>query len=310
MPNDRCHLIVDSCSDLPPDVVNQPGITLLRFPYVVDNGTFEDDLFQSVTAKEFYDAMRKGKEPSTAQLPIPVIEGVFREAAEEGTPTVYLSFTSGLSGSLDAAMLVRDRIVEEYPDFELHVVDTKLASIAEGFLVFEAMSQWERGASAAELAEWAEEARFFVDCEFMVEDLETLKRGGRIPGTVAAAGAALDVKPLLTIDIEGKLQLVGVARGRKKGIKQLIDYYEKRVSADGSSRCVFLGNSDCPKDMQRLRDGLEKLDDGLMFVESSIGPVIGSHVGPGMVALVFWGSDKRESMTVADRIARRIKGAN
>lgn len=309
MTNDRCHLIVDSCADVPPELIDQPGITLLRFPYIIDNGTFEDDLFQTVSAKEFYDGMRKGKEPSTAQLSIPVIEDTFRAAAEDGTPTVYLSFTSGLSGSYDVAMLVRDRILDEYPDFELHVVDTLLASIAEGMLVFEAINQWERGVSAQELAEWAEEARYFIDCEFMVEDLETLKRGGRIPSTVAAAGAALDVKPLLTIDAEGKLQLVGVARGRKKGIKQLIDYYEKHVDAENPSRYVFLGNADCPKDMQRLREGLQKLDDGLLFVESSIGPVIGSHVGPGMVAIVFWGADKRESLSVADRIARRIKGA-
>lgn len=308
MSNDRCHLIVDSCSDVPWELIDQPGITLLRFPYVVDNGTFEDDLFQSTTSKEFYDAMRKGKEPSTAQLSIPLLEDTFRAAAEEGTPCVYLSFTSGLSGSYDVAMLVRDRILEEFPDFELYVVDTLLASIAEGFFVFEAINQWERGVDAKELAEWAEEARFFVDCEFMVEDLETLKRGGRIPSSVAAAGAALDVKPLLSIDVEGKLQLIGVARGRKKGIKQLIDCFEKRADKTGGSRYVFLGNADCPKDMQRLKEGLQKLDDGLIFIESSIGPVIGSHVGPGMVAISFWGSDKRESLSMADRIARRIKG--
>lgn len=304
----KCHLIVDSCADVPPELIDQPGITLLKFPYIVDGGTFEDDLFQTVTAKEFYDGMRKGKEPSTAQLSIPLLEETFRAAAEEGTPTVYLSFTSGLSGSYDVAMLVRERILEEYPDFELYIVDTLLASIAEGFLVFAAINQWERGASAKELADWAREALYFVDCEFMVDDLEALKRGGRIPATVAAAGAALDVKPLLTIDVEGKLQLVGVARGRKKGIRQLVDYYEKHAADEGRGRYVFLGNSDCPKDMQRLREGLEKLDDGLLFIESSIGPVIGSHVGPGMVALVFWGSDKRESLSVADRIAKRIKG--
>ncbi len=306
----KCHLIVDSCSDVPPELIDRPGITLLKFPYIIDGGTFDDDLFQTITAKDFYDGMRKGKEPSTAQLSIPLLEQTFREAAEEGTPTVYLSFTSGLSGSYDVAMLVREQILGEYPDFELYVVDSLLASIAEGFLVFEAISQWERGASAKELADWATEARYFVDCEFMVDDLDALKRGGRIPSTVAAAGAALDVKPLLTIDIDGKLQLVGVARGRKKGIRQLAEYYEKHVVNDGRGRYAFIGNSDCPKDMQRLREGLEKVDSGLLFIESSIGPVIGSHVGPGMVAVVFWGSDKRESLSVADRIAKRIKGGN
>lgn len=306
MPN--CHLIVDSCSDLPFEVVDREGITLLEFPYIEDGETLYDDLFQSVTAKDFYDGMRKGAEPSTAQLSVSVLQDTFRKAAEAGVPTVYMSFTSGLSGSYDVAMLVRDRILEEFPDFELYVVDTKLASVAEGFIVFEAISIWEKGASAKELAEWVEEAYNFVDCEFMVEDLDSLRRGGRIPSTVAVAGAALDVKPILTIDMDGKLQLTGVARGRKKAIRHLAEYFKKNVSSEGRTRYVFLGNSDCPKDMERLREMILKIDPTVLFVESSIGPVIGSHTGPGMLAVVFWGDDRRENLSMADRIAKRIRG--
>lgn len=306
MPN--CNLIVDSCSDLPYELVDREGITLLKFPYIEGGETFDDDLFRSVSAKEFYDGMRKGAEPSTAQLSVPLLQDTFRAAAEAGVPTVYMSFTSGLSGSFDVAMLVRDQILEEFPDFELHVVDTKLASIAEGFIVFEAISLWEKGATARELAEWTEEAHNYVSCEFMVEDLDALKRGGRIPSSVAVAGAALDVKPILTIDLDGKLQLTGVARGRKKAMRHMADFYEKNVNTDGPTRYVFLGNADCPKDMERLKGMIQKVDPDTLFLESSIGPVIGSHTGPGMLAVVFWGDDKRENLSVADRIAKRIKG--
>lgn len=306
MPN--CHLIVDSCSDLPFELVDREGITLLKFPYIQDGETHDDDLFQSVSAKDFYEGMRKGKEPSTAQLSVPLLQDTFRAAAEAGVPTVYLSFSSGLSGSYDVAMLVRDQILEEYPDFELHVVDTKLASVAEGFLVFEAISLWEKGATAEELAAWTEEAHNYMGCEFMVEDLDALKRGGRIPSSVAVAGAALDVKPLLTIDLEGKLQLTGVARGRKKAMRHLAEHYEKNVNTDGRTRYVMLGNADCPKDMERLKGMIQKADPDALVIESSIGPVIGSHTGPGMLAVVFWGDDKRENLSVADRIVKRIKG--
>lgn len=306
MPN--CHLIVDSCCDLPAELFDHEGITLLKFPYIEGEETFEDDLFQSISAKEFYDGMRKGDEPSTAQLSVPLLQDTFRAAAEAGTPTVYLSFTSGLSGSYDVAMLVRDQVLEDFPDFELYVVDTKLASVAEGFLVFEALRIWENGATARELADWAEEARNFVDCEFMVEDLDALKRGGRIPSSVAVAGAALDVKPLLTIDADGKLQLTGVARGRKKAIRHLAEFYDKNVDRESRTRYVVLGNADCPKDMERLRSMIEKEDPDALIVESSIGPVIGSHTGPGMLAVVFWGADKRLNLSMADRIAKRIKG--
>lgn len=304
----KCNLIIDSCCDLPASIVNSSDVTLLNFSYEMGGGTFKDDLFQTLDASSFYNSMRNGEEPTTSQLSIQLLQDVFEKAANDGIPTVYLSFSSGLSGSCDVAMLVRDRICEQYPDFELYVVDTKLASIAEGFLAFEAIQQYQNGMSAKELADWADEAKYFIDCEFMVDDLIALKRGGRIPATVAVAGTALDVKPLLTIDIEGKLTLVGVARGRKKGIKQLIEYCEKNISNDGISKVVFIGDSDCPKDLQRLKEGLQKIDDSTVFIESSIGPVIGSHVGPGMLACVFWGSDKRDNLSVAERIAKKVKG--
>lgn len=306
----KCNLIIDSCCDLPHDVIDREGVRLLEFPYIMDGETFADDLFQSVGAAEFYGGMRKGAEPSTSQLSIPVITEAFNAAAESGVPTVYLSFSSGLSGSFDVAVLVADQVRAEHPDFELHLVDTHLASVAEGLLVYEALHQREKGLTAAELASWAEEARYFVNEEFMVDDLEALRRGGRIPGSVAVAGSALDVKPLLNIDAEGKLALVGVARGRKKGIKQLADYYAKNVAESVARQCVVIGHSDCPKDAQRLKDALLKIDENILFVESFIGPVIGSHVGPDMLAVVFWGHDKRENMSVADRIARRVKGGN
>lgn len=304
----KCNLIVDSCCDLPPELLERDDIQLLKFPYIVDGETFEDDMYQSRSVTDFYDLMRNGSEPTTAQLSVPQLMAAFETAVAEGVPTVYLSFSSGLSGSFDTAQLVRDQVLEAHPDFELYLVDTKLASVAEGLLVYEAIRQMDNGMSARELADWAEEARFFVDCEFMIEDLDVLRRGGRIPGSVAVAGAALDVKPLLTIDIEGKLQLIGVARGRKKGIKALVEYFQKNASQDEPSRCVVVGNADCAKDAQRLEEALRKVDEKLFFVEGNVGPVIGSHVGVGMLALVFWGSDKREKLSVADRIARRVKG--
>lgn len=306
----KCNLIIDSCCDLPPHVVDREGVYLLKFPYILDGQTFEDDLFQSVSAPEFYGAMRKGAEPSTSQISMPVIIDAFNAAVDSGTPTVYLSFSSGLSGSFDAAMLVYEQVRAAHPDFELYVVDTHLASVAEGLFVYEAINQREKGLSAAELASWAAEARCFINEEFMVDDLEALRRGGRIPASVAVAGSALDVKPLLNIDADGKLALVGVARGRKKGIKQLVEYYQRNAAGDGPSRCVTIGHADCPKDAQRLKDALLKVDENIMFLECSIGPVIGSHVGPDMLAVVFWGQDKRENLSVADRIARRVKGGN
>lgn len=302
-----CNLIIDSCCDLPFEVVDRDGVDLVEFSYVMSDGEHADDLYRTSSAHDFYQAMREGEEPTTAQVPVRVFRKVFERAIESGVPTVCLSFSSGLSGSYEAAALVRDQMVEEHPDAELYLVDTRLASVAEGLLVYEALQQREKGLTARELAEWAEEARYFVDAEFMVEDLESLRRGGRIPASVAFAGSKLDVKPMLTIGQDGKLSLAGVARGRKKGLKQLAEYYQKRVVDKGPGQCVVIANADCEKDAERLKEVLAKVDDSILFLESSVGPVIGSHVGPGMIAMVFWGNDKREELSVADRIARKVK---
>ena len=303
----KCNLIIDSCCDLPFEVIDRPGVQLLEFPYIDEKGEHSDDLYRTITPHEFYEGMRAGSQPSTAQVPVTVFHDVFSKAIESGVPTVYLSFTSGLSGSFNTAVMMRDQLIAEHPEAELYLVDTHLASVAEGLLVHEALRQRDKGLTARELAQWAEEARYFVDAEFMVDDLESLRRGGRIPSTVAYAGAKLDVKPLLNISIEGKLALTGVARGRKKGIRQLAEYCSKRMTDQMPGRYVVIGNADCPKDAARLKELLAKEDDNLLFLESSIGPVIGSHVGPGMLAVVFWGGDKREELSVADRIARKIK---
>lgn len=304
----KCNLIIDSCCDLPYSVVDREGVTLVKFPFLFGEEEHLDDLGQTMTPKEFYGRMRAGEEPTTAQVSVPAYTEAFAEAAESGVPTVYLSFSSGLSGSYDVSLMVRDQLKERYPDMELHIVDTRLASVAEALLVYEALRQRDKGLTASELAAWAEEARNYVNCLFMVDDLEALRRGGRIPDSVAYAGAKLDVKPMLTIGIDGRLSLKGVARGRKKGIKQLAEYYAARAAKDAPSNCVVTGNADCPKDLERLHEAVAKDDEGVLFLDGNIGPVIGSHVGPGMIALVFWGKDRREDLSVADRIARKVKG--
>lgn len=304
----QCNLIIDSCCDLPHEVVNREGVYLLKFPYIDGEGEHLDDLFSTRTAHDFYEAMRNGSEPHTAQISMTALREAFEWAHEQGKPAVYLGFSSGLSGTFDTACLYLEQVKQEIPDLDVRMVDTQVASIAEGFLVYEAMRQRERGLTADEMVAWAEEAHFFVDRQFMVDDLDALRRGGRIPASVAYAGSKLDVKPLLGITADGKLAVTGVARGRKKGIKALYEYYLKRHSSDAPGQNVVIGNADCPKDAERLMNLLSKEDDSLMFLETNIGPVIGSHVGPGMIAIVFWGQDARNDISMADRIANKVRG--
>lgn len=304
----KCNLIIDSCCDLPYELIDREGVYLLKYPYTDSSGEHLDDLYQSISDHDFYEGMRNGEEPQTAQIPMVAFNEAFDWAHNEGLPCVFLSFSSGLTGTFDTAQIVLEQKKQEHPGLELYAVDTKLASVAEALLVYEALRQRERGLSAKELADWASEAHYFINEEFMLDDLEALRRGGRIPSSVAHAGAKLDVKPLLTIDDEGKLALSGVARGRKKGIKALVEYYEKNKADDMPNNNIVIGHSDCPKDAQRLVELLRKIDESAIVIESRIGPVIGSHVGPGMLAIVFWGEDSRLNMSVADRLAHKVKG--
>ena len=307
MPEICCNVIIDSCCDLPASVVDVPGVEVLKFPYLLDDEEHVDDMYTSMSPHDYYEKLRKGSQTSTAQIPVTVFLDAFERAVASGVPTVYLSFTSGLSGSCDTAMLLRDQVVAEHPEAELYVVDTKLASIAEGVLIYEAIRQRANGLTAKELVDWANEARFFVNELFMVDDLDALRRGGRIPASVAFAGAKLDVKPMLDISLDGRLSLVSVARGRKKGLRQLADFYQKHAVDIGEGGYVVIGSADCPKDVERLKAEICKIDDTVLFLETSIGPVIGGHVGPAMIAISFMGMDSREDLSVSDRIARRVR---
>ena len=178
----KCNLIIDSCCDLPLEMVQREGVYLVEFPFLFDTEQHLDDFGVSMPAKEFYDRMRKGNFPTTSQISIPAYTEVFERAAQSGIPTVYLSFSSALSGSYNVSLLVRDQLQEKYPEMQLHIVDTKLASVAEGALVYEALRQRDAGLTAEELVEWAEEARYFLNMMFMVDDLESLHSRWRCCG--------------------------------------------------------------------------------------------------------------------------------
>lgn len=307
-PKRKCNLIIDSCCDLPADLVASFGVDLIEFTFLMNDGEHLDDLGVSMSYHEFYERMRKGEQPKTSQVPYITLRRSMEKACLSGIPTVYLCFTSALSGTYDAAMQVRRDLTETYPSQELYVVDTKLPSAAEGLLVIEAMRQLDRGLSAQEMVAWAEEARYYVNGYFTLPDLESLRRGGRIPDMAAIAGSKLDIKPIITFDTDGRLVFAGVARGRKKSLKQLLVYYEERRLVDANNT-IIVATADALKEQKSIAEQLLKSNEGKVSLwQTQIGPVIGSHVGPGMVALVFWGPDRRKRISLGDRIANVVSG--
>ena len=309
----KFNLFVDSCCDLTKEFLDANNVDVFHFTYV-DRKDPEgglsgvDDLFVSRTPGEFYGAMRAGAEPMTSQPSQAEFENAFRAAAESGVPTVYLAFTSGLSGCYEGAVTALERIKEEKgQDVEIYVVDSKQASTALTVLVLESIRQRDKGLTAQEFVRWAEETRYFVHTIVMVDDLKSLSRGGRIPSGVAVIGSLLDVKPMLTIDVDGKLAMAGMARGRKKAMRKFVEFYNKNHVPSEYDNVVCLGNADCAADMRHFAKMLTKEDDSALIVETNIGPTIGCHVGPGMMSCCFWGTDRRSSASVGDRIASEVR---
>ncbi len=303
----KVNIIVDTCGDFDPLVAHALDVTIIGFPFVVNGEEHIDDLWETMSAKEFYDAMRKGADVSTSAVTPGRYLEIFEEAAKKGVPTVYLSFTAGLSSSIRAAEEAANMVKDEYPGFEIYVVDNKCPSAAAELLAVEAVHQADMGASAKDLVAWAEEARYYIQGYFTLDNFDALAKGGRIPPQAAAIGGKLDIKPELSYDTAGALSLKRMCRGRKKALRAIIDDFKDQFTGEFNLP-VAIVSSDAEKDADFL-ESLVRHEPGcedLAVIRSSVSPVIGSHVGPGMVALIFWGKDRREKTSLADRIARAV----
>lgn len=304
------HIIMDSCADFAPGIAEQLGVEVIQFPYVGPDGEHFDDGWKTISAKEFFDSMCRDKKlhyTTSAITPGHYLE-VFERAAEVGKPTVYLCFTAALSSSFYAARQAAEMVKEKHPDFEIYVVDNGCPSSAAELLGLEAVHQANKGLSAKEIAEWVEDAKNFIHGYFTLETMDALAAGGRIPAAAANIGGKLDVKPELTYDQTGALTVKTVCRGRKKALKALLQDFKDNYSYDGSLPIGII-SADAQKDANWLEAQIrkEKGCEGLTIIHSQVGPVIGSHVGPGMIALIFWGTDRREKLSLSDRIANRVR---
>lgn len=281
-------LLTDTCSDLPAAIVEELGLEVVKFPYVLDGVEYIDDFGRSQSHADFYASMRAGHHPTTTQIPRQAFADSFRAHAEAGEPLLYLGFSSALSGTFDAAWTVRAEVMADFPDADIRLLDTKAASVAQGLLVYEAAKQWRAGRTLDEIEAWVTAERPRLNGWFTINDLETLKRGGRLPGAVAAAGTLLDVKPILHVTADGKLEIKRSVRGRQKSMRALADTIVQRGESV-EAQTIVLGHGDAIEDLELLRELVAERVSAADVITMEVGPVIGTHTGPGMLAVVFWG---------------------
>ena len=289
--------ILSCCStaDLTREHFESRDIHYICFHYFLDGKEYPDDLGQSVPFAQFYDAMSKGADTRTAQVSIGEYVDYFTPFLEQGKDIVHVSLSSGLSGTVNAARNAALIVKERFPERNVYVIDSLGASSGYGLLMDGAADKRDEGLSAEELAKWIEENRLKLHHWFFSTDLSFYVKGGRVSKTAAFFGGMLDICPLLNMDNLGRLIPRYKIRTKKKVIKTIVDKMEEcaRDGLDYDGKC-YICNSACFGDARQVADLVEarfpKLNGKVEIYD--IGTTIGSHTGPGTVALFFWGSER------------------
>lgn len=284
-----------STADMPAEFFQKRDIPFVCFHYTMDDKEYPDDLGKTMSFEEFYSRVAAGAMPTTSQVTVGAFLSFFEPFLAAGKDVLHISFSSGLSGTYNSAVIAHEQLSAKYPQRKFLLVDSLAASSGYGLLVEMAADMRDRGASIDEVHAWVEENKLNMHHWFFSTDLSHYKRGGRISATSAVVGGLLGICPLMNMNDEGKLIPREKIRGKKRVSAEIVKRMEEhaRDGKDYSGKC-FISNSACFEDARLVADLVEetfpKLDGRVMI--NSVGTVIGSHTGPGTVALFFVG-DKR-----------------
>lgn len=285
-------IITDSNCDLTAEYLKENNIPVIPFYFNLKGQDYADDFGKSISYKEFYDELRNGEMPTTAQITPFIFEEYFRKYISEDYSIVYIGFSSALSGSYNNSVLAKSKILEEEPNADITVIDTKSATIGQGLLVFYACEMLKQGKSKEDIVNWIEDNKLKVNIYFTVDSLDHLKRGGRLSATSAAFGTLLDIKPILIVDNEGKLVPIKKVRGRKKAIRELLGELENKI-INPEEQTIYITHGDCIEDAIYLRDLLMREIKVKNVVINYLGPIIGTHTGPGLICIAFVGKGRK-----------------
>ena len=282
-------IVTDSCSDLTVELIRKLDITVAPLNMLFQGNVRVDSVAEDI--KEVYEALRQGEAASTSALNPDQWASYMEPVLAAGEDVLVLAFSSGLSTTYQSAVIAAADLSEKYPDRKIRVVDTLCASLGEGLLVYHACQKRDEGMDLDTLAQWVQDHRLNLCHWFTVDDLMYLKRGGRVSAATALVGTVLKIKPVLHVDNEGHLINVSKVRGRKAAIEMLADKMGKSV-IPGANDCVYICHGDCIEDAQYLEKLVrERFGVKEVFIGYT-GAVIGSHSGPGTLALFYLGEHR------------------
>lgn len=291
--------VISCCStaDLSKEHFNERKISYICFHYEMDGKEYMDDLGESMPLEHFYKAMSDGAMTKTSQVNAEEFETYFEGFLSQGKDIIHVSLSSGISGVINSAMIAKDEMEKKYPDRKIYVIDSLGASSGYGLLMDRMADLRDQGMDIDALASWVEEHRLNLNHWFFSTDLTFYIRGGRVSRTSGFIGGVLNICPLLNMDDQGKLIPRYKIRTKKKVIQAIVNHMEECADngTDYSGKC-YISQSACMEDAKEVARLVEERFphlDGKVVI-NPIGTTIGSHTGPGTVALFFWGKQREE----------------
>ena len=286
---DKFVIITDSASDLSPERAKEYGVSLIPLTVTVEGSDPVPDT--EADKKELYAELRAKKSATTSAINYEAALEAIGAEVGAGNDVLYIGFSSGLSSTASTGILVCKELSEQYPDRKVYGIDSLCASLGEGLLVYLAAKKRDSGASIEEVRDYVEDTKLHLCHWFTVDDLFFLKRGGRVSAATAVVGSMLSIKPVMHVDNEGHLINVGKARGRKASLEALVNKMAE-TAVDPASQTVFICHGDCIEDAEYTANLIrERLGVKDIMIDYT-GAVIGSHSGPGTLAIFFLGTHR------------------
>ena len=285
-------IITDSTCDMPQEMADELGLAILPIRVSMEDKEYAHYLDgRELGFHEFYEKLRAGVPAKTSAANQEDFLSLMEPALAAGRDVLYIGFSSGLSSTYNVGVMTAAQLAEKYPERKVYTVDSLSASFGEGLLVYHAVQQKLAGKSIDEVRAFVEENRLHLCHWFTVDDLQHLKRGGRVSAAAAAFGTMLNIKPVLHVDDEGHLIPVGKVQGRTTSIKALLKKMQE-TAVDPAEQVVFISHGDCEKDAEKLAAMVRESIGPKEIILNPIGPVIGAHSGPGTAALFFLGTKR------------------
>lgn len=282
-------ITVNSTVDLPREWVEEKNIKVVPLKYTIDGETYTD--MYGLSAKEFFNKLREGHMSVTSQVNPEEAREALEPFLKEGKDILHLGFSSGLSGTYNSMRIAGEELSSEYPDAKIIVIDTLCACLGEGLLLYKVLQLKDAGKNIDEIAQWVEENKLHICHNVTVDDLNHLHRGGRVSKATAIVGTMVQIKPIIHVDNEGRLQVIAKERGRKKSLNKIVDMAVEQ-SKGWENDMVMITHGDCIEEAEYVADLVKEKMGAREVLINNIGTVIGSHTGPGVVAVFFMGNKR------------------